>query len=55
MAEGNYTVSSSIKERYTEDFQKLYESMRGLKYQMTDTLLLFPCSTLTFKSSSNLV
>ena len=39
MAGGNYTVRSKIAEKYTEDFQKLYESMRGLRDQMTETLL----------------
>lgn len=53
MAEGNYTVSSSIKERYTEDFQKLYESMRGLKYQMTDTLLSIGETSNQVSSGSN--
>ncbi|MCM1159011.1 MAG: methyl-accepting chemotaxis protein [Bacteroidales bacterium] len=39
MASGNYTVRSKVSERYTGDFQKLYESMRGLRDQMTETLL----------------
>lgn len=39
MAKGNYTVRSKVSERYTGDFQKLYESMRGLRDQMTETLL----------------
>lgn len=39
MAKGNYTVRSKASERYTGDFQKLYESMRGLRNQMTETLL----------------
>lgn len=39
MANGNYTVRSKVSERYTGDFQKLYESMRGLRDQMTETLL----------------
>lgn len=39
MAGGNYTVRSKIAEKYTGDFQKLYESMRGLRDQMTETLL----------------
>ncbi len=39
MASGNYTVRSKISEKYTGDFQKLYESMRGLRDQMTETLL----------------
>ncbi len=39
MAKGNYTVRSQASERYTGDFQKLYESMRGLRNQMTETLL----------------
>ncbi len=39
MAAGNYTVRSKVAERYTGDFSKLYESMRGLRNQMTETLL----------------
>ncbi|MCM1180925.1 MAG: methyl-accepting chemotaxis protein [Clostridium sp.] len=39
MASGNYTVRSKVAERYTGDFQKLYESMRQLRDQMTETLL----------------
>lgn len=39
MAAGNYTVKSKAPERYTGEFQKLYESMRGLRNQMTETLL----------------
>ena len=39
MASGNYTVRSKVSDRYTGDFQKLYESMRGLRNQMTETLL----------------
>lgn len=39
MAAGNYTVRSKVEERYTGDFSKLYESMRGLRNQMTETLL----------------
>ncbi|MCM1246771.1 MAG: methyl-accepting chemotaxis protein [Roseburia sp.] len=39
MAKGNYTVRSKASERYNGDFQQLYESMRGLRDQMTETLL----------------
>jgi len=39
MAGGNYTVKSKMSERYTGDFKKLYNSMRGLRDQMTDTLV----------------
>lgn len=39
MAAGDYTVKSDIADRYTGDFQKLYESMRGLRDQMTETLI----------------
>lgn len=39
MAAGNYTVRSKISDKYTGDFQKLYASMRGLRDQMTETLL----------------
>ncbi len=39
MAGGNYAVRSNASDRYTGDFGKLYESMRGLRDQMTQTLL----------------
>lgn len=39
MASGNYTVRSKIPDNYAGDFQKLYGSMRGLRNQMTETLL----------------
>ena len=39
MAGGNYTVKSKVAEQYTGDFKKLYESMRKLREQMTETLL----------------
>jgi len=39
MAGGNYAVSSRIAEKYTGDFKKMYESMRGLRDQMTETLI----------------
>ncbi len=39
MASGNYTTKSKVAEQYTGDFKKLYESMRGLRDQMTETLL----------------
>ena len=39
MAGGNYAVRSNASERYTGDFGKLYESMRGLRDQMTETLI----------------
>lgn len=39
MANGNYNVHSKVSERYTGDFQKLFNSMRGLRNQMTETLL----------------
>lgn len=38
MASGNYAVKSNYAEKYTGDFQKLYESMRGLRDQMVETL-----------------
>ncbi len=37
MAGGNYAVKSNYSEKYTGDFQKLYESMRGLRDQMIET------------------
>ncbi|MCM1058359.1 MAG: methyl-accepting chemotaxis protein [Firmicutes bacterium] len=39
MAAGNYTVRSKASDRYTGDFQKLYQSMRDLRDQMSETLL----------------
>lgn len=39
MANGNYNVHSKVSERYTGDFQKLFNSMRDLRNQMTETLL----------------
>ncbi len=39
MAGGNYTVKTKIADRYTGDFKKLYEAMKGLKTQMADTLI----------------
>ncbi len=39
MANGNYTVRSKAADSYTGNFKKLYESMRGLRDQMTETLL----------------
>ena len=38
MAKGDYTVKTQIRENYTGDFDKMYQSMRGLKHQMADTL-----------------
>lgn len=38
MANGDYTVSTKIIDKYTGDFNKMYQSMRGLKHQMTETL-----------------
>ncbi|MEH2941906.1 methyl-accepting chemotaxis protein [Lachnospiraceae bacterium KK002] len=39
MAGGNYAVHSNASDKYTGDFGKLYESMRGLRDQMTETLV----------------
>ncbi len=39
MAGGNYAANSKVSERYTKDFKKLYDSMKGLKDQMTETLV----------------
>ncbi len=39
MAGGNYTVRSKISDKYTGDFQKMYQAMRGLRDQMTKTLI----------------
>lgn len=38
MASGNYAVKSNAENRYTGDFKKLYQSMRSLKMQMSETL-----------------
>ncbi len=38
MSGGDYTAKSDIPDRYTNDFQKMYQSMRTLKSQMTKTL-----------------
>ncbi len=38
MADGNYAVTSSMLDRYTGDFEKLVDAMRGLRNQMTATL-----------------
>lgn len=35
---GDYTAKSEVPDRYTNDFQKMYQSMRTLKSQMTKTL-----------------
>lgn len=39
MAGGNYAVRSNASDKYTGDFGKLYESMRKLRDQMTETLI----------------
>lgn len=39
MAGGNYAVRSKASDRYTGGFEKLYHSMRGLRDQMTETLI----------------
>lgn len=39
MAGGNYAVRSNASDKYTGDFGKLYESMRKLRDQMTETLV----------------
>ncbi len=38
MASGNYAVQSSYADKYTGDFQKLFDSMHGLRDQMAETL-----------------
>lgn len=38
MENGDYTVRSSMHEKYTNDFEKVIDSMRGLRNQMTQTL-----------------
>ncbi len=39
MASGNYAVTSSAADQYAGDFEKVRDSMRGLRDQMKDTLL----------------
>lgn len=34
----NYAVRSKVQNKYTKDFQKLIDSMRGLRNQMSDTI-----------------
>lgn len=38
MESGDYTINSSMDEKYTNDFEKVIASMRGLRDQMTETL-----------------
>ncbi len=38
MAKGDYTVSSSVQERYVGKFSNLIDAMRTMKYQMNDAL-----------------
>ncbi len=38
MADGNYTVRSKIPEKYTGDFEKMFESMRSMRETMATTL-----------------
>lgn len=38
MEKGDYTVRSNMHEKYTNDFEKVIDSMRGLRNQMTQTL-----------------
>lgn len=38
MESKNYAVQSKVQDRYTKDFKKLIESMRGLRNQMSDTI-----------------
>lgn len=39
MAGGNYAIKSKITEKYTGDFRKLFEAMKQLREQMSETLL----------------
>ncbi len=38
MAEGNYAVRSRMPEKYTGDFEKMYDSMRSMRDKMSATL-----------------
>lgn len=53
MARGNYTVRSKASERYNGDFQNLYASMRGLRDQMTETLLSIGAASNEVSAGSN--
>lgn len=53
MSRGNYTVTSQIHDKYTNDFKKMYESMRGLKSQMIKTLTSIGESSGQVNSGSN--
>lgn len=53
MAGGNYTVRSKASEKYTGDFQKMYGSMRGLRDQMTETLIAIGETSNQVNSGSN--
>ncbi len=53
MAGGNYTVSSSISEKYTKDFLKMYESVHGMKDQMIETLTSIGETSSQVNSGSN--
>lgn len=53
MAGGNYTVRSKASEKYTGDFQKMYDSMRGLRDQMTETLVAIGETSNQVNSGSN--
>lgn len=53
MSRGNYTVTSQIHDKYTNDFKKMYESMRGLKSQMIKTLTSIGESSVQVNSGSN--
>ena len=39
MAGGNYDIQSNCADKYNGDFQKLFVALRGLRDQMTETLL----------------
>ena len=53
MAGGNYTVRSKASEKYTGDFQKMFGSMRGLRDQMTETLVAIGETSSQVNSGSN--
>ncbi|MCI9125355.1 MAG: HAMP domain-containing protein [Eubacterium sp.] len=53
MAGGDYTVSSQISDKYTGDFEKMYQSMRGLRDQMTATLSAIGETSSQVNSGSN--
>lgn len=53
MAGGDYTVTSRISDKYTGDFEKMYQSVHGLREQMTATLSAIGETSSQVNSGSN--